>query len=190
MSEPGQGGDAQSGLGQTSAVIHVPSSGRAGDNGSRKCHGTWITGVCLVLGQCGLVGAGEQESWRPAKSLGSAGSMQAAGSDTNLWRRSPGCVQGKLLAGDTGRKKRYRESKKGRGCLGLAQAEEEAEDWPWPSCGQEKTETATFPAAKKELQSVSDNIHSLSYQDKHQTPVCPAHRGWGLGEQPQESCYI
>lgn len=112
--------------------------------------------------------------------------MQAAGSDTNLWRRSPGCVRGKLLAGDTGREKRYRESKKGRGCLGLAQMEEGAQDWPWPSCGQEKLETATFPAAE-ELQSVSNNTHS--YQDKHQTPVCPAHRGWGLGEQPQESCY-
>lgn len=112
--------------------------------------------------------------------------MQVAGSDTNLWRRSPGCVRGKLLAGDTGREKRYRESKEGRGCQGLAQAKEGAEDWPWPSRRQAKPATATFPAGEKELQSVSNE--TPSYQDKHQTPVCPAHQGCGLGEQPQESC--
>ena len=56
--------------------------------------------------------------------------MQVAGSDTNLWQRSPGCVRDKLLAGHTGREKRYRESKEGRGRPGLAQATEGAEDWP------------------------------------------------------------
>lgn len=86
----------------------------------------------------GSAGAGEEESQRPVKSSGSAGSMQGAGSNTNLWQRSPGCVRGKLLAGDTGREKRYRESKKGCGCLGLARAEEGAEHRPWPSRRQDK----------------------------------------------------
>lgn len=157
-------GCTESGLGQ-STVTHVPSSRRAGDTGSGGCHGTPNTRVCLVPGKCGSVGAGEQESQRPAKSLGSTGSMQVTGSDTNLWQRSPGCVRGKLLARDTGREKRYHESKEGCSCLGLSQAEEGAEDWPWPSRGQEKPATATFPAGEKELQSVSNKTRS--YQDKH-----------------------
>lgn len=82
--------------------------------------------------------AGAREGERLLRSSGSAGSMQGTGSDTNLWQRSPGCVRGKLLAGDTGREKRYRESKKGCGCLGLARAGEGAEERPWPSRGWDK----------------------------------------------------
>lgn len=161
MSKPGQGGDTESGRGQISAATCMPNSGRAGDTGSS---GTPRTGLCSVPGKRVPAGTGEQESRGPAKSVGSAGSMQAAGSDTNLWRRSPGCVRGKLLAGDTGREKRYRESKEGRSCLGLAQAKEGAEDWPWPSRGQEKPATDTFPAGEKELQPVSDE--TCGYRDK------------------------
>lgn len=90
-----------------------------------------------------------RKSHRPAKSLGSTGSMQAAGSDTNLWQRSPGCVRDKLLAGDTGREKRYRESKEGCSCLGLAQAKEGDEDCPWPSCGQEKPSDGHIPSRRE-----------------------------------------
>ena len=31
---------------------------------------------------------------------------------------------------------------------------------------------------------------TLNYQDKHETPLCPAHWGCGLGEQPQKSCHV
>lgn len=58
------------------------------------------------------------------RSRGGAGSMQGAGSDTNLWPRSPGCVRGKLLARDTGREKRNRESKEGCDSPGVVQDKE------------------------------------------------------------------
>lgn len=65
---------------------------------------------------------------------------------------------------------------------------EGAEDWPQPSRGQEKPETATLPAGEKELPSVATRPAATG--TRHRTPVCPAHRGWGLGEQPPESCCI
>lgn len=47
-----------------------------------------------------------------------------AGGDTNLWPRSPGCVRGKLLARDTGREKRNRESEEGCDSPGVLQDKE------------------------------------------------------------------
>lgn len=77
--------------------------------------------LCSVPGKCGCVGTGARESRRAAQSAGSASSMQGAGGDTNLWPRSPGCVRGKLLARDTGREKRNRESKEGCDSPGVVQ---------------------------------------------------------------------
>lgn len=132
----------------------------------------------------GSAGVGEEESQRPVRSSGSAGSMQGAGSNTNLWRRSPGCVRGKLLAGDTGREKRYRESKKGCGCLGLARAEEGAEHRPWPSRRQDKARGR--PRFQQERRSYSLSAMrpaatSMRIQTQAELPCrgCPA---------PQSSC--
>lgn len=122
-SEPGRGEDWKEGR----AVGTHSQAGRSA--GSRGAGDTVPTGMALL-------GAWAARARRRAtQSGGSAGSMRGAGGDTNLWPRSPGCVRGKLLARDTGREKRNRESKEGCDSPGVLQ-DKEGTDGHIPSRGQ------------------------------------------------------
>lgn len=83
-----------------------------GAPGSAPCRGS-----AAALGQEPGEARGRAERRQCRQHAGSRG-------DTNLWPRSPGCVQGKLLARDTGREKRNRESKEGGDSPGVLQDKE------------------------------------------------------------------